>query len=267
VSVQLTIRPVVAASPGDDPPAGYRADIVLDRPEVLNAMNWDVFTGLDRVAGEVAAHDDIRVAVVSGSGRAFSSGIDTALFGAELPGEDLIAQAQAGIRKLAALPMPVIAAIRGHAYGAGLQLALSCDLRLVTPDAQLGLLEAKYGLIPDLGGTHLLAALAGPAVAKQMMWLAEKISGTEAHRRGIAQFVVEDDKLEETVDDLAARLAAAPPLVVRGVKTLVERAATSTFTESMDEVARLQTEVMASADFGEAISAFLQGRAPLYRGH
>ena len=265
MSVQLRIEPIIAE--GSEGSAGFRADIVLDRPEVLNAMNWDVFIALDRVTSEIASHQDVRVVVVSGSGRSFSSGIDTATFGsADLPGGDLIAQAQAGVRKFAALPMPVVAAVRGHAYGAGLQLALVCDLRVVTKDAKLGLLEAKYGLIPDLGGTHQLTALTGPAVAKQMMWLAEKIDGAEAHRRGIAQYLVDDDKLEETVDELATKLGMAPPLVARGVKLLVESASTSTFVKSMDDVAGLQAEVMASNDFGEAISAFLEGRAPLYRG-
>ena len=244
----------------------HRADIVLDRPDVHNAMNWEVFERLAEVALEVAQRDDVRVAVVSGSGRSFSSGIDTTTFGNSLPPGDLIAQAQAGFRALEALPIPTVAAVRGHAYGAGMQLALVCDLRVVSDDARLGLLEAKYGLIPDLGGTHRLPALAGPAVAKKMMWLAERIDGSEAGRLNIAELVVAPDELDATVDELARRLAAAPPLVAREVKRLVESAGRSTFRQAMDDVAEAQEKVMASEDFAEAIGAFLEQRAPEFRG-
>ncbi|MDQ4143847.1 MAG: enoyl-CoA hydratase-related protein [Actinomycetota bacterium] len=244
----------------------YRADILLDRPEVLNAMNWEVFEALDRVTAELEERDDVRVVVVSGAGRSFSSGIDTTTFGDAQPLGDLIARAQAGFRRLEALPIPTIAAVRGHAYGAGMQLALVCDLRVVAADARLGLLEAKYGLIPDLGGTHRLPALAGPGVAKQMMWFAERIDGAEAHRRKIAEVTAEPDELASVVDDLARRLVAAPPLVVRDVKRLVHRAAESTFAEAMDEVASAQERIMASHDFAEAITAFMEGRDPRFRG-
>lgn len=243
-----------------------RADVVLDRPDVHNAMNWEVFQGLEKVTMELGGRDDVRVVVVSGEGPSFSSGIDTTTFGNALPPGDLIAQAQAGFRNLEGLEVPTIAAVKGHAYGAGMQLALVCDLRVTASDAKLGLLEAKYGLIPDLGGTHRLPALAGPGIAKKMMWLAERIDGAEAGRRGIAEVVVDPDQLEATVDDLARRLVAAPPLVTRGVKQLVDQAGRSSFSEGMDDVARAQEKVMASEDFSEAITAFLEGRAPEFKG-
>lgn len=244
----------------------HRADIVLDRPNVHNAMDFGLFEELERVTGEVSGHDDVRVVVVSGAGQSFSSGIDTTTFGRPMPPGDLIAQAQAGIRRLEALPVPTIAEVRGHAYGAGLQLALACDIRVVASDARLGLLETKYGLIPDLGGTHRLPGLVGPGMAKKMMWLAERIDGAEAGRRGLAEVVVEPKGLGEAVDVLATDLAATPPIVAREVKRLVDRAPRSTFTEAMDEVADAQEKVMASDDFAEAISAFLQRRDPSFRG-
>ncbi len=245
----------------------HRADIVLERPELLNAMNWELFEDLATVAGAVAERDDVRVVVVSGAGRSFSSGIDTTTFGfSEGSPSDLIARAQAGFRAIAGIRVPTLASVRGHAFGAGMQLALVCDLRVVTTDAQLGLLEANYGLVPDLGGTHRLPALAGPAVAKKMMWLGERIDGSEAVRRGIAELAVGPDDLDDVIDDLAARLASAPPLAVRAVKRLVDEAPRATFTDAMDSVAHSQVEIMASADFGEAISAFVERRKPDYRG-
>ena len=246
---------------------GHRAEVILNRPDVLNAMNWDVFDALADIASQLEKEEDVRVVVVSGEGRSFSSGIDLTVFGAgDLPDGDLIARAQAGIRTLAGLKVPTIAKVRGHAFGAGFQLALACDLRVMATDAKVGLFEAKYGLIPDLGGPHRVAALAGPGMAKHMMWLAEQIDGSEAHRRGLAERVVEPAELDGVVNDLAQRLASAPPLVVRGIKRLVDSASGRTFAQALDDVAEEQKSVMASNDFGEAIAAFLQKRSPRYTG-
>jgi enoyl-CoA hydratase/carnithine racemase len=244
-----------------------RATIRLRRPEVLNAMSFEVFDGLARAADEIAHADGVRVVVVTGEGRSFSSGIDTSSFGesAGAPAE-MVRRAQAGFRKITALELPTIAAVRGHALGAGLQLALACDLRVVTSDSSLGILEAKYGLVPDLGGTQRLPALVGPGRAKKMIWLAERIDGTEAGRIGLAELVVAPDELDAAVDDLATKIAAAPPLVVREVKRLVTLAHTSPHETGMDEEAASQLLMFASQDFGEAMTAFIEGRAPVYAG-
>lgn len=242
---------------------GARADLVLRRPDVLNAMNIEVFEELATAADEVANMSEVRVLVVSGEGRSFSSGIDTSSFGT-VAGDPKtqIARAQAGFRKIAALPIPTIAAVKGHALGAGLQLALACDVIIATTDASMGLLELRYGIVPDLGGTQKLPLLVGPGRAKKMIWLAERIDGVEAERIGLAQVVVEEADLDHTVDSLAAGLASAPPLAVRAVKRLVEIAGTVDTAEGMDEEARAQADLLVSNDFGEAISAFIEKREP-----
>ena len=245
----------------------HRADITLDRPDVLNAMNWEVFQGLAAAANQVAERDDVRAVVVSGAGRSFCSGIDTGSLGSgDLAPRAMIELAQAGFRALASLPAPTIAAVHGHAYGAGLQLALVCDVRIVTSDAKLGLLETNYGIVPDLGGTHRLPQLTGPGRAKLMMWLAERIDGIEAHRRGIAERCVAPDDLHQEVDDVVGALIARPPLATRAIKQLVDDAGTQPFSDAMDRVADAQEQLMASADFTEAISAFVERRDPVYGG-
>lgn len=246
---------------------GARADVVLNRPDVLNAMDRDVFDGLVAAADRLASASDIRVVVVSGAGRSFSSGIDTSSFGdtAGAP-EETIARVQSGFRKLAALPIPTIAAVKGHALGAGLQLALACDIRVVTSDASLGLLEARYGLVPDLGGTQRLPALVGPGRAKKMIWLAERIDGAEAERIGLAEIVVDPSELDAAVDDLATRIAQAPPLAARQVKRLVDLSRTTELNAGMDEEARAQLEMFGSNDFSEAMTAFIEKRTPNYSG-
>lgn len=248
--------------------ADGRADITLSRPEVHNAIDWATFDALADAATAVAAEPGVRVVVVSGEGPSFCSGIDTNVFGAtafdDLPAT--IARAQAGYRALAACPVPTVAALKGHVYGAGLQLALACDLRVAEPDTRLGLLEARYGLIPDLGGTALLPALVGPGRAKKMMWLAEKIDATEAFRIGLVEELVEPGTLDEAVGELARRLAAGPPRVVREVKRLVGAAAASSFERAMDDVAAAQREVMMSSDLAEALTAFIERREPRFTG-
>ena len=246
---------------------GYRADLVLRRPDVLNAMSIEVFEGLASATEELAAMDGIRVVVVSGEGRSFSSGIDTSTFG-EVAGspEEAIARAQAGFRQLAALPVPTIAAVRGHALGAGLQLALACDLRIVASDASLGLLEARYSLIPDLGGTQRLPRLIGPARAKKMIWLAERVDGSEAGRIGLAEVVVDPAELDAKVDEIAQGLIAAPPLAARETKRLVDLSTTTDLSAGMDEEAISQARMLTSGDFAEAIGAFIEKRTPNYTG-
>jgi enoyl-CoA hydratase/carnithine racemase len=244
---------------------GHRSDLVLRRPDVLNAMNWDLFDELAAAVDEIAAVEDVRVVVVSGEGRSFSSGIDTSTFG-DIRGTPAasIARAQAGGRKLAALPVPTIAKVRGHALGAGLQLALMCDIRVVAEDASMGLLEGKYGIIPDLGGTQRLPLLVGPGWAKKMIWLAERIDGVTAGRIGLAEVVVPEGELDAAVDELAELIAKAPPLATRQAKRLVELAGTVPLDGGMDEEARSQMTLLGSNDFSEAITAFLQQRDPDY---
>ena len=246
---------------------GQRADLVLNRPDVLNAMNAEVFDGLAAAADTIAAGDDVRVVIVSGNGHSFCSGIDTGSFGDALAAPaETVARFQSGFRKIAALPMPTIAAVHGHALGAGLQLALACDIRVAARDASLGLLEAKYGLVPDLCGTQRLPALVGAGRAKKMIWLAERIDGTEAERIGLVEVLVEPTDLEATVNDLASAIAAAPPLTVAHAKRLVELSGTVPLNDGMDEEARAQLQMLSSNDFGEAIAAFLEKRSPTYGG-
>ena len=239
---------------------------MLQRPDKLNAMSWELFGDL-AAAAENARGSDARVFVVRGEGRSFSAGIDTSSFGT-IGGspEEGIAHAQAGFRAIATLPMPTVAAVQGHALGAGLQVALACDIRVVARDASLGLLEHNYGIVPDLGGTQRLPLLVGPARAKKMIWLAERIDGEEAGRIGLAEMVAEPAELTATVDSLAARIAAAPPLAVRAAKRLIDTAGSVPVLSGMDAEAAEQRELLGSKDFGEAIAAFIERRPAAFTG-
>jgi enoyl-CoA hydratase/carnithine racemase len=255
--------------------------LVLDRPDRLNAFTvqmWDELRTLGLAL--VADPGEIRALVVRGEGRAFSSGIDTSVFSSGVsiesigtdaaarhgdPKVDAILRAQDAYTWLAEAPFVTIAAIRGFALGAGLQLALACDLRVAARSAQLGLLEHKYGILPDLGGTQRLPRIVGPGKAIELIATAAKIDADEAHRIGLVERLVEDDALDGHVAELAAEIAAQPPLAVRGAKRAVHAALDGrSVRDGLVIEAEAQAVCLGSADFVEAITAFVEGRPARY---
>lgn len=235
--------------------SGSRADIRLNRPEVLNAMSFELFEALAEAVDEVGA-SDADVCVVSGEGRSFSSGIDvTSLAAQSGPPNELISLAQRGYRKLTALSCPTIAVIQGHALGAGLQLAIACDLRIVARNARMGLLELNYGIIPDLGGSTGLPRSIGAGRAKKMIWTGEQIDGDEAGRIGLAEVVVEATDLGATTDDLAAAIAAAPTGPVREAKALIDASRDLDVQAGFDAEAAAQERCMSDPGFAETMLA------------
>ena len=205
----------------------------LNRPAKLNAQTPQMWRELRELGRELRDDRDLRCLVVGGEGRAFSSGID-------------------------------LAEITGHALGAGLQLALACDLRIAARTTQLGALEFRYGLLPDLGGTAWLPRLVGPARAKELVFSAARIDAEEALRIGLVNRVVEDADLDATVAALAETIAAQPPLALRHAKRAID--AFHDEERSLQLAAEGQAACLRSEDFVEAGKAFREGRAPVYRG-
>jgi enoyl-CoA hydratase/carnithine racemase len=229
---------------------------------------------------------ELRALVVTGEGRAFSSGLDTSVFGggansglAELAAEEAeppdpdpavagILVAQEAFTWLEEAPFATIAAIRGYALGGGLQLALACDIRIVSRGARLGLLEFRYGIIPDLGGTQRLPRLVGAGKAKEMIFTAAQIDADEAYRIGLAERIVTDEELDEAAALLADELASQPPLALRAAKRAVTAAGTGiTVREGLLIEARAQRTCLGSDDVREAFAAFVEKRKPDYHGH
>jgi enoyl-CoA hydratase/carnithine racemase len=217
---------------------------------------------------------------VSGEGRAFSSGIDTSVFSGGFgvtdladdtpprhddPSVNAILTAQDAYNWLAEVPFVTVAAIRGFALGAGLQLALACDLRIAARGTRLGLLELQYGILPDLGGTQRLPRIVGIGKAIELISTAAKIDADEALRIRLVERVVSDEELWETADDLAATIAAQPPLAVRGMKRAVHAALDGrSVRDGLVVEAEGQAVCITSNDFREAITAFVEGRPPVY---
>jgi len=263
---------------------GHVGRLILSRPDRLNAFTMQMWQELAALGGRLLADPgDLRALVVTGAGRAFSSGIDTSVFtdgsfGAAVGGDTgdrtggggdglvaLIQRTQEAYSWLEEAPFATIAAVRGYALGAGLQLALACDLRIVAEGTVLGLLELRYGMMPDLGGTQRLPRLVGPGKAKELVFTGERIDAAEALRIGLCERVVGEDRLDAEAAELAARIAGQPPLAVRGAKAAINAAGDLPRREGLRVEAEGQAVCLASEDLREAMVAFATQRAPVYR--
>jgi len=213
--------------------------------------------------------------LVLGDGPSFCAGIDLSLIG-ELAGlasqasEDegglhsFVRQAQRPFRALARMPKPTVAAVQGHAIGAGFQFALACDLRVAAADAKFNMLEPLYGLIPDLGGAHRLARLVGPSRAKEIVWSTRMVETEEALRIGLIDRVVEQGVLPTEAEALARQVTQHSPTAVALIKELIERATETPLEDEYDREAEGQTAALLGEDHREAVSAFLEGRPPKF---
>jgi enoyl-CoA hydratase/carnithine racemase len=254
----------------------------LNRPDKLNSFTVEMWHEMRALGIDVRDDPELRALVVIGNGRAFSSGIDTSVFtsggtdsiesgdGAGTrhrdPTVDGILRAQESYSWLADARYPTIAAVRGYALGAGLQLALACDIRVFARGTQVGLLEHKYGILPDLGGTQRLPRVVGANKAKEMIWTAARIDADEAYRIGLCERLVDEESLDDDVTSLAARIAAQPPLAVQGAKRAVDAAGRMPVSDGLVVEAEAQAVCLRSDDMREAITAFVEGRDPRYAG-
>jgi len=247
--------------------------VTLNRPDKLNAMNDEVFKGL-HTAGEAAASGvasgECRAVLVLGAGRAFSAGLDVSLFAQQAsggaPSDEHIAYLQQAFTIYEDLPVPTVAAIRGVALGAGCQLAAACHLRIAAPDASIGILEAKWGLVPDLGGTLRLPRLIGLSRAIDLAVSARRIDAATALQWGLVDAVAEDEDFESFALQYVTTLAAGPTFATGQVPGLMR----NSFALDRDAVLaaerQAQTRCLSSADFVEAATAAVQGRAANFTG-
>jgi 2-(1,2-epoxy-1,2-dihydrophenyl)acetyl-CoA isomerase len=241
--------------------------LVLNRPEKKNAIDHLMFEELSQVLGEIGQSSTDRVLVLTGAGGDFSAGAD--LGGQGAPDRHHLAQMRfygSVALALHQLPIPTIAAVRGVAAGAGLNLALGCDLIAASDTARLSEIFARRGLSLDMGGSWLLPRLIGLHRAKELALLAELISAEQAERIGLVNRVVPEAELDALVADWAARLAAGPPLALAMSKRLLNQAFATGLAEALDAEGMAQSVNTASEDTKEAFRAFFQKREPSFRG-
>jgi 2-(1,2-epoxy-1,2-dihydrophenyl)acetyl-CoA isomerase len=241
--------------------------VSFNRPEKKNAITYAMWGELTAIIREVGQSATDRVLVITGSGDSFCAGAD--LSGEMVHGEHHLARMHyINLLPLAlhACPKPTIAKVNGVAAGAGLNLALGCDLIVCSSDARFSEIFAKRGLTVDLGGTWLLPRLIGIHRAKELALFGDIISAAEAERIGLVNRVVRANELDAVVDDWAGRLASGPPLALQMSKQLLNAALSSSLQEALNAEAMAQSVNFGSDDTREAIAAFFQKRGPVFKG-
>lgn len=242
------------------------ATITINRPPV-NALNDRVMCELGACLDDLLALGDVRCLIVTGEGRSFVAGADIAEF-VGITGEEFQQMSLKGHQifgKLEDFPAPAIAAINGFALGAGLELALSCDIRIASEKAKFGLPEASLGIIPGYGGTARLAKMIHPGQAKYMIYTGEHINAQRAYEVGLVQELVRPEQLPLRVQTIAEIIVSNAPIAIREAKNVINTARGA----SMDETLLLENvaekHAAGSADKEEGVLAFLEKRQPNFR--
>ncbi len=251
---------------------GRTATITLNRPERMNAFTWDMVDAWAAALLEAQRDDNVHVVIVTGAGKAFCSGGDINNMGERTERTPLQRKSELAGHvhriplALEAMDKPVIAAVNGAATGAGMDLALQCDLRFAAATARFGETYVRVGLVPGAGGTWFLPRLVGTAKALELFWTGELISAEEAERIGIVNRVVPDEQLLSHVREVAEKIARGPQLSVRFIKRAVYQGQRIDLRTSLDLISSHYAVVSASADHKEAVQAYLEKRKPNFTG-
>lgn len=246
------------------------AVLTVQRPEVRNALNWEAMHALQTAVTQLEEVDNLRAVILTGAGgRSFISGGDLRDLHSAMTEEDGLRQhdLMAGaLDQLAALPVPVIAAMEGATRGGGCEVATACDLRIAAADATLGFAQINVGVTPGWGGAGRLIALIGPSRAFDLLITGRTIAAHEAHEIGLVDRLSAPGKALDEAHALAERIAALPPLAVRGVKGVVHGYRTMPSDAARARERSLFAQLWATADHAEASSAFLEKRDPRWKG-
>lgn len=247
---------------------GPIAYLALSRPEAQNAIDAVVLGELASACEAIRLDDDVRAVVLSGEGPLFSNGWDPQLLAEEDP---VAAARSAGLPGdpfgcLAELPQPVVCALNGDAFSAGLELALACDVRIAAEGARLGLPELGLGLLPLGGGLQRLARLVGRGPALELALTAEPIEAAEALRWGLVNAVVPRKRLAAEAAAVAQRIAERGPLAVRYAKEAVRRGLEMPLEQALRFETDLTIIIQTTEDRAEGVRAFLEKRKPEFRG-
>lgn len=247
------------------------AHVTLNRPDKMNAVDPDMVAGII-AAGQALIESDVRAVVLSGAGDAFCAGLDVASF-AMLAGGDpeaMIMPRTHGDTNdyqevsliWRRIPVPVIAALHGVAFGAGLQIALGADIRIAAPQTRLAVMEMKWGLIPDMGGMVLLPQLARSDVIRHLTYTAQPIEAPQAEQWGLVTSLAEDPLL--AAQTLATEIAGKSPSAIRAAKRLIETAETAPRAQTLLAESREQAALVGKPHQMEVIAANMAGRSPKF---
>lgn len=242
--------------------------LTVDRPEVLNALDGKTYDEISRAADLVGQDRELRVLIITGAGNTFVAGADISFLNQMTGPEARLSsrKGQEAMRKLELLPVPVIAAVNGHAFGGGCELALACDIRLACEEAQIGLPEVSLGVMPGCGGNLRLPALVGLGRAREMIYTAARIPAGEAYRIGLFNHVYPAAQLMEEAKKMAQRIIKNAPRSVEYAKYAIDQGQQM----GLDAGMRLEADMFgiccATEDKNEGTGAFLEKRKPAFQG-
>jgi enoyl-CoA hydratase/carnithine racemase len=249
------------------------ATVTFDRPEKLNALTFEAYADLRDLLAELPHRNDVRVLVITGTGRGFCSGGDVQeIIGKLLEMDpagllDFTRMTGSVIQRMRECPMPIIAAVNGVAAGAGAVIALASDFRLLARSASFAFLFTKVGLAgADMGSAYLLPRLVGLGRATELLLLGDKVDAGRAAEIGLAGEVLDDERLPERAGQLARRLADGPSLAYASTKMLLTRELDMDLGGSLELEAMTQALLMKGADHAEFYRAFMEGRPPNWTG-
>jgi 2-(1,2-epoxy-1,2-dihydrophenyl)acetyl-CoA isomerase len=247
------------------------ANIALNRPKKLNAFDGTMHDDLYRALGDAAEDEEIRCIVVRGEGRGFSAGADLAQVVREADGDPDLGEYLRStysrlVKRMVGIEKPVIAALHGPVYGAGVGLALACDLRLAAENTKFSVAFIKVGLMPDAGVTFLLPRVVGLGRAMEMSMLGDAVDAEEAHRIGLVNKVVAEDTLSEEVRNLAGRLATMPTVALGRIKHALYASFETDLETVLEGEAEGQTFCGYTQDHREGVTAFFEKREPTFAG-
>ena len=246
-------------------PVGY---VTINREKAYNALNSAVIESVEQIFSDLERDESVLVVVITGAGqKAFIAGADIKeIREAGVTRTELVKKGQEIFSKIRNSSKVVIAAVNGYALGGGCELALCCDIRIASKNARFGLTEVKLGLMPGYGGTQLLPRFIGTGAAKYLIFSGEMITAEEAYRIGLVERVCSSEALMEEVDELASKISSNGHFAVRACKRAINFGTQLSIDDALKLELEIYDKVARSADAEEGIAAFLEKKAPAFKG-